>query len=149
MNDENTANMNEILAALAAASGVDALAPEADGRVNFALDDMGVAIGTTDADDATGDRAWVAIFVGEVPSDAETLAYLLEQNYLGGGSGDGAFSIEHEMGAVVLHRVFPLPMAAETFVEAFRHLAGAARAARTRLTAVRFDDPFPQHLVPV
>jgi len=49
MTNENARNMNEILAALAEASGVDAheLVPEENGRVNFALDDMGVAIGTS------------------------------------------------------------------------------------------------------
>ena len=143
MTNENARNMNEILAALAEASGVDAhaLVPEANGRVNFALDDMGVAIGTSDADGAKSDRAWVAIFVGEVPSDAETLTYLLGQNYLGVSSGDGAFSIEPEMGAVVLHRGFPLPMAAPAFVEAFQQLAGAARAARQRLSAIQIENP--------
>lgn len=142
MTNENARNMNEILAALAEASGVDAheLVPEENGRVNFALDDMGVAIGTSEADETKSDRAWVAIFVGEVPTDAETLTYLLEQNYLGASSGDGAFSIEHEIGAVVLLRTFPLPMATEAFVEEFRLLAGAARAARERLSAVHVKD---------
>ncbi len=151
MTNENARNMNEILAALAEASGVDAheLVPEENGRVNFALDDMGVAIGTSEADETKSDRAWVAIFVGEVPADAETLTYLLEQNYLGASSGDGAFSVEHGIGAVVLHRIFPLPMAAEAFVEEFRLLAGAARAARKRLSAVHVNDSLPLDFIAV
>jgi len=151
MTNENARNMNEILAALAEASGVDAheLVPEENGRVNFALDDMGVAIGMSDADETKSDRAWLAIFVSEIPTDAETLTYLLEQNYLGASSGDGAFSIEHEIGAVVLHRIFPLPMAAEAFVEEFRLLAGAARAARERLSAVHVNDSLPLDFITV
>ena len=147
MTSENIRNMTDILASLAEASGVEALVPEENGRVNFALDDMGVAMGTSDADETKGDRAWVAIFVGEVPTDSETLTYLLEQNYLGTSSGDGAFSVEHEIGAVVLHRVFPLPMAAEAFVEEFRRLAGAARAARERLSAVHIEDPLALNFI--
>ena len=138
MTPENAQNLRDLFAALAEAAGVDAFAPEPDGRLAFALDDMGVAIGAVEA--PAGDRVWTTLIVGEAPSDPETLTFLLEQNYQGVGSGGGAFSVERESGAVVLHRIFPLPMDPALFVADFRRLAGAARAARSRLAAVVPDE---------
>ena len=43
----------------------------------------------------------------------------------------------------------PLPMAAEAFVEEFRRLAGAARAARERLSAVHIEDPLSLNFIAV
>ena len=53
------------------------------------------------------------------------------------------------MGAVVLHRVFPLPMAAPAFVEAFQQLAGAAREARKRLSAIHIENPLSLNFIAV
>ena len=137
MTKDNEANFKEMAGALAAAAGVEALA-DGDGKVLFAIDDdLGVSIAAADEADAGRDVAIVSIVVGVAPDDAEILRGLLEENYLGVGSGNGAFSVERQSGAVVLYRVFPLPMDAHEFVEAFSRLAGAARAARERLANCR------------
>ena len=134
MTEENEANFNELVKALGDAAGVDGLAPE-DGRVLFSIDDnLGVSITTADAEVAV-----VAFVVGPVPEDAEALKFLLEENYLGVGSGNGAFSIDRDADAAVLYRSFPLPMDADDFVDAFGRLAGAARIARDRLASVAAD----------
>ena len=139
MTEENEANFNELVKALGDAAGVDGLAPE-DGRVLFSIDDnLGVSITTADAEVAGYDLAVVAFVVGPVPEDAEALKFLLEENYLGVGSGNGAFSIDTEADAAVLYRSFPLPMDADDFVDAFGRLAGAARIARDRLASVAAD----------
>ena len=136
MTAENEANFDELIKALAAAAGVDDMEKE-DGRVLFAIDgDMGVSIASADADDAGVDLAVAAIIVGPAPTDPEALAFLLEQNYLGVGAGDGAFSIERETGAVVLYRAFELPTDPAVFTDAFGRLAGAARAARAHLAGI-------------
>ncbi len=136
MTPENEANFDELVKALATAAGIDDMAKE-DGRVLFAIDDdMGVSIAPADAEEAGGDLAVVAIIVGPAPEDPEMLTYLLEQNYLGVGAGDGSFSIEREMGALVLYRAFELPMDPGVFTDAFGRLAGAARAARAHLAGV-------------
>lgn len=134
MTEENEANFDELVKALAAAAGLDDLEKEEDGRVLFAIDDdMGVSIAPADAEDAGVDLAVAAIIVGPAPDDSEALTFLLEQNYLGVGSGDGAFSVEKESGAVVLYRAFELPMDPASFTDAFGRMAGAARAARAHL----------------
>ena len=136
MTPENEANFDGLIKALAAAAGLDEMEKE-DGRVLFAIDDdMGVSIAAADADDAGTDLAVVAIIVGPAPEDPEVLTYLLEQNYLGVGAGDGAFSIERETGALVLYRAFELPVEPAVFTDAFGRLAGAARAARAHLAGV-------------
>ena len=133
MTTENTDNFNALVAALSEATG-EALAPE-DGKVLFAIDeDLGASIVPVDEADAGLDVAIATIVIGPAPADGEVLAFLLEQNYLGVGSGEGSFSIEAESGALVLYRAFPLPFDAAEFVDAFGRLAGAARAARARIT---------------
>ena len=133
MTQENEANFNEITKALAEAAGVEAM-PSEEGKILFAIDDdLGVSIASAGEDEVGCDVAIVSIVIGQAPDDADALRFLLEENYLGVGSGNGAFSVEPESGAVVLYRVFTLPMDAEAFVEAFSHLAGAARAAKDQL----------------
>ncbi|MBQ9430934.1 MAG: type III secretion system chaperone [Kiritimatiellae bacterium] len=137
MTTENTENFNGLVSALAETAGVESLTSE-DGGVFFAIDDdMGVAITSADAEEVGVDLLVATIIVDAAPTDAEALTFLLEQNYLGVGAGDGSFAIEHETGVAVLYRAFPLPMDAETFVDAFSRLAGAARAARARLVNTR------------
>ena len=90
------------------------------------------------------DLAVAAIIIGPAPDDSEALMFLLEQNYLGVGSGDATFSVEKESGAVVLYRAFEVPMDPASFTDAFGRMAGAARAARAHLAgtaeppAIRF-----------
>ena len=133
MTPENEANFDELIKALAAAAGLDGMEKD-NGRLLFAIDDdMGVSIAPADAEDAGVDLAVAAIIIGPAPDDSEALMYLLEQNYLGVGSGDAAFSVEKESGAVVLYRGFELPMDPASFVDAFGRMAGAARAARAHL----------------
>ena len=135
MTEENTENFNALVAALSEATG-ETLAME-DGKVLFALDEeLGVAIVPADAEDAGVDVAVATIFLGPAPDDKEVLTFLLEQNYLGVGAGDGSFALEHETGALVLYRMFPLPFDPSEFVDAFGRLAGAARAARARIKGV-------------
>jgi len=135
MTTENTENFNGLVSALAETAGVESLTSE-DGGVFFAIDDdMGVAITSADAEEVGVDLLVATIIVDAAPTDAEALTFLLEQNYLGVGAGDGSFAIEHETGVAVLSRSFPLPMDAETFVDAFSRLA--ARAARARLVNTR------------
>ena len=139
MTEENATNFNELAKALGEAAGVEGLVPE-DGRILFAIDDnLGVSITTADAEEAGCDLAVVAFVVGQIPEDAEALKFLLEENYLGVGSGNGAFSIDTEADAAVLYRSFPLPMDPGEFVDAFGRLAGAARIARDRLASVAAD----------
>ena len=133
MTNENEKKFNEITKALAVAAGLEDFVKE-DGKILFAVDDnLGVSLMGVDDEIAGCDVIVASIVVGSAPDDAEALRDLLEQNYLGAGSGDGSFSIEHETGAVVLYRAFPLPMDPTEFVDAFARLVGAARAARTRL----------------
>ena len=133
MTNENENNFNEITKALAAAAGLEEFVEE-EGRILFAVDDnLGVSLMGVDEEIAGCDVIVASIVVGSAPEKAEALRDLLEQNYLGAGSGDGSFSIEHETGAVVLYRAFPLPMDPTEFVDAFARLVGAARAARARL----------------
>ena len=133
MTPENEANFDELIKALAAAAGLDGMEKD-NGRLLFAIDDdMGVSIAPADAEDAGVDLAVAAIIIGPAPDDSEAHMYLLEQNYLGVGSGDAAFSVEKESGAVVLYRAFELPMDPASFVDAFGRMAGAARAARAHL----------------
>ncbi len=133
MTQENEANYNEITKALAEAAGVEVM-PSEDGKILFAIDDdLGVSIASADEDEAGCDVAIVSIVIGQAPDNADALRGLLEENYLGVGSANGAFSVEPDSGAVVLYRVFPLPMEADAFVEAFSRLAGAARAAKEQL----------------
>ncbi len=148
MTTENTENFNGLISALAKAAGLDSLDFE-EGGVFFALDEvMGVSITTADAEDVGVDLLVATIIVDEAPADAEALTFLLEQNYLGVGAGDGSFAIDHETGVAVLFRAFPLPMDAETFVDAFSRLAGAARAARDRLVNTReMPDPMSGFIV--
>lgn len=135
MTEENTENFNALVAALSEATG-ETLAFE-DGKVLFALDEeLGVSIVPADAEDAGVDVAVATIFIGPAPTDEEVLTFLLEQNYLGVGSGDGSFALEHQTGALVVYRIFPLPFDAAEFVDAFGRLAGAARAARGRINGV-------------
>lgn len=133
MTNENENNFNEITKALAAAAGLEEFVEE-EGRILFAVDDnLGVSLMGVDEEIAGCDVIVASIVVGSAPEKAEALRDLLEQNYLGAGSGDGSFAIEHETGAVVLYRAFPLPMDPTEFVDAFARLVGAARAARVRL----------------
>ncbi len=135
MTTENFDNFNALVAALSEATG-ESLALE-EGKVLFAIDeDLGVSIVPVDEADAGLDAAIATIVIGPAPADEEVLAFLLEQNYLGVGSGDGSFAIDHETGALVLYRSFALPFDAATFVDAFGRLAGAARAARARVNGV-------------
>lgn len=132
MTEENTENFNGLIAALSEATG-ETLSLE-DGKVLFAIDeDLGVSIVPADEEDAGVDVAIASILIGPAPEDEELLRFVLEQNYLGVGSGEGSFSIEAESGALVLYRAFPLPFDAAEFVDAFGRLAGAARAARARI----------------
>ena len=137
MTDENETNFNEIAAALAEAAGLDSLKKEEDGKYLFAVDEtMGTSLVAEDAEIAGCDLIVASIIVGPAPEDAEALRDLLEQNYLGAGSGDGTFSIEHDSSAIVLYRSFPLPMDPTEFVNAFARLVGAARAAKAHLEGV-------------
>ena len=132
MSPENSANFKSIIAALSEAAG-ETLALE-DGKVLFALDDsLGVSIVPVDEEEAGEDAALVSIVIGQAPTDEEFLTFLLEQNYLGVGSGGGYFAIDRGTGTLVLCRTFPLPLEAAEFVDAFGSLAGAARAALARL----------------
>ena len=133
MTQENEANFNEMVKALTEAAGVEAM-PSEDGRILFAIDDdLGVSIASADAEEVGSDIAIASIVIGKAPDDTNALRALLEENYLGIGSGNGAFSVEPESGAVVLYRVFPLPMDADEFVDAFSQLVGAGRDAKDHL----------------
>ena len=134
MTDENETNFNEIAEALAKAAGLESLKQNENGQILFALDEtMGVSLVSENEEDVGCDLIVASIIVGPAPDEPEALRELLEENYLGAGSGDGAFSIEDESNAVVLYRCFPLPMDPADFVTAFAHLASAARAAKARL----------------
>ena len=133
MTQENEANFIEMVKALAEAAGVEAM-PSEDGRILFAIDDdLGVSIASADAEEVGSDIAIASIVIGQAPDDANALRALLEENYLGVGSANGSFSVEPDSGAVVLHRVFPLPLDAAAFVDAFSRLAGAARDAKDHI----------------
>ena len=141
MTPENETNFDELIKALAAAAGLDGMEKD-NGRLLFAIDDdMGVSIAPADAEDAGVDLAVAAIIIGPAPDDSEALTFLLEQNYLGVGSGDATFSVEKESGAVVLYRAFELPMDPASFTDAFGRMAGAARAARAHLAGTA--EPVP------
>lgn len=140
MTNENEKNFDEISKALATAAGLEEDFVKEDGKILFAIDDnLGVSLMGVDDEIAGCDVIVASIVVGAAPEDAEVLRDLLERNYLGAGSGDGSFSIEHETGAVVLYRAFPLPMDPTEFVNAFARLVGAARAAKARLDGQEGD----------
>ncbi len=134
MTNENETNFNEIAEALAKAAGLESLKQNEEGQILFALDEtMGVSLASENEEDVGCDMVIASIIVGPAPEEAEALRELLEENYLGAGSGDGSFSIESESNAVVLYRCFPLPVEPADFVNAFGRLVSAARAVKARL----------------
>ena len=151
MTDENETNFNEIAEALAKAAGLESLTQNEEGQILFAVDDtMGVSLVSENEEDVGCDLIVASIIVGPAPEEAEALRELLEDNYLGAGSGDGAFSIESESNAVVLYRSFPLPLDPADFVNAFARLVSAARAAKARLEGnqeVALDDADTQTFI--
>jgi len=131
----------EFLQALSEALECETLKPDDEGRVYFGLDNnMGCVIftGGKEADEEDPPYLIAAIYVG-VPNTSDTalLIDMLQDNYMWVGSGYGTIAIEPTSGALVLHREISLSWEAEEFVDAFAHLAGAARHYRERLESTK------------
>ena len=137
MDEENKANIADILASLGTAFGIDGLPEPREGRVEFAIDDkIGAAIIPASAEEVGADVLIAVLFLGYPDrDDSAKLMELLEANYMGCGTGDGTLAVEPRSGALVLQRVFNLPLDASDFVEAFGRLLAAARYWQPRLTA--------------